>query len=72
MSMYFQYAFLLNIVFLKFTNMGIFFPNIINFRPTYAVGEGSGAHSSTLAWKLPWTEESGGLQSMVSLRVGHY
>ena len=26
-------------------------------------------HSSTLAWKLPWTEESGGLQSMGSLRV---
>ena len=28
-------------------------------------------HSSTLAWKLPWTEEPGGLQSMGSLRVGH-
>ena len=28
-------------------------------------------HSSTLAWKLPWTEEPGGLQSMRSLRVGH-
>ena len=27
-------------------------------------------HSSTLAWKLPWTEEPGGLQSMGSLRVG--
>ena len=26
-------------------------------------------HSSTLAWKTPWTEEPGGLQSMVSLRV---
>ena len=26
-------------------------------------------HSSTLAWKIPWTEESGGLQSMGSLRV---
>ena len=29
-------------------------------------------HSSTLAWKIPWTEELGGLQSMGSLRVGHY
>ena len=29
------------------------------------------AHSSTLAWKIPWTEEPGGLQSMGSLRVGH-
>ena len=28
-------------------------------------------HSSTLAWKIPWTEEPGGLQSMGSLRVGH-
>ena len=29
------------------------------------------AHSSTLAWKIPWTEEPGRLQSMRSLRVGH-
>ena len=29
------------------------------------------AHSSALAWKIPWTEEPGGLQSMGSLRVGH-
>ena len=29
-------------------------------------------HSSTLAWKIPWTEECGGLQSMGSQRVGHY
>ena len=28
-------------------------------------------HSSTLAWKTPWMEEPGGLQSMGSLRVGH-
>ena len=28
-------------------------------------------HSSTLAWRLPCTEEPGGLQSMGSLRVGH-
>ena len=28
-------------------------------------------HFSTLAWKIPWTEEPGGLQSMGSLRVGH-
>ena len=28
-------------------------------------------HSSTLACKIPWTEEPGGLQSMGSLRVGH-
>ena len=28
-------------------------------------------HSSILAWKIPWTEEPGGLQSMGSKRVGH-
>ena len=28
-------------------------------------------HSSTLAWKIPWMEELGGLQSMGSLRVRH-
>ena len=28
-------------------------------------------HSSTLAWKIPWTEELGGLQSMGLLGVGH-
>ena len=28
-------------------------------------------HSSTLAWRIPWTEEPGGLQSMGSLGVGH-
>ena len=28
-------------------------------------------HSSTLAWKIPWTEKSGRLQSMGSQRVGH-
>ena len=28
-------------------------------------------HSSSLAWKIPWTEEPSGLQSMELLRVGH-
>ena len=28
-------------------------------------------HSNTLAWKIPWMEEPGGLQSMGSLKVGH-
>ena len=28
-------------------------------------------YSSTLAWKIPWTEEPGRLQSMTSLGVGH-
>ena len=29
------------------------------------------SHSSTLAWKIPWTKDPGGPQSMGSLRVGH-
>ena len=29
-------------------------------------------HSSTFAWKIPWTEEPGRLQSVGSLRVGHF
>ena len=29
------------------------------------------AHSSTLAWKIPWMEEPGGLLSMGSHRLGH-
>ena len=29
------------------------------------------AHSSILAWRIPWTEEPGGLQSTGSKRVGH-
>ena len=28
-------------------------------------------HSSTLAWRIPWTEEPGGLQSTGSQRAGH-
>ena len=30
------------------------------------------AHSSILAWRIPWTEEPGGLQSTGSQRVGHH
>ena len=33
--------------------------------------KGMAAHSSILAWKIPWTEEPGGLQSMGLQRVGH-
>ena len=29
-------------------------------------------HSSILAWRIPWTEEPGGLESMESQRVEHY
>ena len=33
--------------------------------------EGMATHSSVLAWRIPWTEEPAGLQSMGSQRVGH-
>ena len=33
--------------------------------------KGMAIHSSILAWRIPWTEEPGGLQSMGSQRVGH-
>ena len=36
-----------------------------------AMEKAMATHSSTLAWKIPWMEEPGGLQSMGSLRVGH-
>ena len=37
----------------------------------YPLEEEMAIHSSILAWEIPWTEESGGLQSMGSQRVGH-
>ena len=33
--------------------------------------KGMATHSGILAWRIPWTEETGGLQSMGSHRVGH-
>ena len=34
--------------------------------------EGMASHSSILAWRIPWTEEPGGLESTGSQRVGDY
>ena len=47
--------------------------NTIIFVPLYiwSMEKAVEPHSSTLAWKIPWTEEPGRLQSMGSLRVGH-
>jgi len=33
--------------------------------------EGKATHSSILAWRIPWTEEPGGLKSMGKQRAGH-
>ena len=35
------------------------------------LGEGTATHSGILAWRIPWTEDPGGLQSIGSHRVGH-
>ena len=37
----------------------------------YPLEKGMAIHSSILASKIPWTEETGGLQSVGSQRVGH-
>ena len=34
--------------------------------------EGMATHSNILAWRIPWTEEPGGLQPVSSQRVGHH
>ena len=44
---------------------------LFNMLSRFVIGEGNGTHCSTLAWKIPWTEEPGRLQSMGSLSVGH-
>ena len=41
------------------------------FKIMIPIGRVMAPHSSTLAWRIPWTEEPGGLQPMGSLRVGH-
>ena len=37
----------------------------------YPLEKGMATHSNILAWRIPWTEEPGGLWSMGSQRVGH-
>ena len=40
-------------------------------REDHPLEESLAIHSSILAWRIPWTEEPGGLQSIGSQRVGH-
>ena len=51
----------------------LFFMSVSVFLPCKEVHleKAMALHSSTLAWKIPWTEEPGRLQSMRLLRVGH-
>ena len=45
--------------------------NILNVTVHNFTEKAMATHSSTLAWKIPWTEEPGGLPSLGSHRVGH-
>ena len=45
--------------------------NLKLYIPMHYSEKAMATHSSTLAWKIPWMEEPGRLQSMGSLRVGH-
>ena len=45
--------------------------HIIRYKVYEVLEKAMAPHSSTLAWKIPWAEEPGGLQSLGSLRVRH-
>ena len=45
--------------------------SVINITPVLVMQKAMAPHSSTLAWKILWTEEPGRLQSMGLLRVRH-
>ena len=54
------------------TNIITILTNLLNTNAyAYLMEKAMAPHSSTLAWKIPWVEEPGGLQSMGLLRVGH-
>ena len=59
-------TFFLGYLFLSIDQCDCFYVNIKQF-----LEREMGAHSSTLAWEIPWTEEPGGLQSMGLHRVRH-
>ena len=44
---------------------------LLNLGQEDSLEEGMATHSSILAWKIPWTEEPGGLQSIGSQRARH-
>ena len=59
--------------FYKLSNFGLFLGVTGQkiYRVRYSLEKAMATHSSTLAWKIPWTEEPGRLQTMGSWRVGH-
>ena len=44
---------------------------LFNMLSRFVTEKAMAPHSSTLAWKIPWMKEPGGLLSMKFLRVGH-
>ena len=54
-----------------FLIQNLYFGSIFCLFTCYISEKAMAPHSSTLAWRIPWMEEPGGLQSMGSLRVGH-
>ena len=44
---------------------------LLSLGPEDPLAEGLATRSSVLAWRIPWTEEPGGLQSLGLQRVGH-
>ena len=46
-------------------------PQVRSLGEEYPLEEGMATHSSILAWRIPWIEEPGGLQSMGSQRGRH-
>ena len=59
----------------KIVNLSLFAHDIILYVYIcvcmYMSEKAIATHSGTLAWKIPWTEEPGGLQSMGSPRIRH-
>ena len=60
-----------NIALTVLTFVGKVMSLLFNTLSRFIMEKAMAPQSSTLAWRIPWMEEPGGLQSMGSLRVGH-
>ena len=56
---------------IRWTFVGKVISLLFNMLSRLVMEKAMATHSSTLAWKIPWTEEPDRLQSMGLLRVGH-
>ena len=56
---------------MSFIVTGLMFRSLIHFEFTFVSEKAMSLQSSTLAWKIPWTEKPGGLPSMGLHRIGH-